>query len=107
SIQIKRFPEEVTNTSTVNMRQQPDTSAPVVTKLSPGKHLRVIAHRDDWYQVISEATPKAPAPQGAQVNAAMKVRTGVEGTQIGWVMSKLVKASKEPESSTNQTVSIL
>ena len=107
SIQIKRFPEEVTNTSTVNMRQQPDTSAPVVTKLSPGKHLRVIAHRDDWYQVISEATPKPPAPQGAQVNAAMKVRTGVEGTQIGWVMSKLVKASKEPESSTNQTVSIL
>lgn len=103
SIQIKRFPEEVTNTSTVNMRQQPDLSAPVVAKLTPGKHLRVIAHRDDWYQVISEATPPAE-----QAKAAMKItRTGVEGTQIGWVSSKLVKVSKEPESNTNQTVSIL
>lgn len=103
SIQIKRFPEEVTNSSTVNLRQQPDLSAPIVTKLLPGKHLRVIAHRDDWYQVISEATPPAE-----QAKAAMKMpRTGVEGTQIGWVSSKLVKVSKEPESNTNQTVSIL
>lgn len=103
SIQIKRFPEEVTNTSALNMRQQPDVSAPVVEKLSPGKHLRVIAHRDDWYQVITEATPPTE-----QAKATMKMpRTGVEGSQIGWVSSKLVKVSKQPESNTNQTVSIL
>jgi hypothetical protein len=105
SIQIKRFPEEVTNTSTVNMRQQPDLSAPVVAKLTPGKHLRVIAHRDDWYQVISEASQPAKTEQ-PKATPTMP-RTGVEGTQIGWVSTKTVKVSKEPESSTNQTVSIL
>ncbi|MCI0614887.1 DUF1573 domain-containing protein [bacterium] len=105
SIQIKRFPEEVTNTSTVNMRQQPDLSAPVVTKLLPGKQLRVIAHRDDWYQVITESKPPAE-PQPAKATMSMP-RNGTEGTQIGWVMSKLVKVSKQPESNTNQTVSIL
>lgn len=105
SIQIKRFPEEVTNTGTVNMRQQPDLSAPVVTKLAPGKQLRVIAHHDDWYQVISESKPPV---QAAAAKATMSMpRPGVEGTQIGWVMTKLVKVSKEPESNTNQTVSIL
>ena len=105
SIQIKRFPEEVTNTSAVNMRQKPDLSAPVVTKLSPGKHLRVIAHRDEWYQVISESKPTVEA-QSAKATMSMP-RNGTEGTQIGWVMSKLVKVSKQPESSTDQTVSIL
>jgi hypothetical protein len=105
SIQIKRFPEEVMNTKALNMRQQPDLSAPVVAKLSPGKHLRVIAHRDEWYQVISEAK----SPEKAETaKAAMKLpRTGVEDTQIGWVSSKLVKVSKEPESNTDQTISIL
>jgi hypothetical protein len=66
--------------------------------------LRVIAHRDDWYQVISESKPPAE-PQPAKATMSMP-RTGTEGTQIGWVLSKLVKVSKEPES-TDQTVSIL
>jgi uncharacterized protein YgiM (DUF1202 family) len=102
SIQIKRFPEEVTNTKTVNMRQQPDLSAPIVTKVSSGQQLRVIAQRNDWYQVISESAASSPTQQ-----ASAKMQNAAEGVRIGWVMSKLVKVSKQPASNTNQTVSIL
>ncbi len=102
SLQIKRFPEEVTNANPINMRQQPDLSAPVVTKLSPGQHLRVIAMRENWYQVITE--PTVPTPP----TSSEKVPAGSEGgARIGWIASKLVKVSKEPVSNTNQTVSIL
>ena len=102
SLQIKRFPEEVTNANSINMRQQPDLSAPVVMKLDPGKHLRVIAQREDWYQVITEPASKATAP----ATPSKTLINSPEGSRIGWVSSKLVKVSKDPVSTTNETISI-
>lgn len=102
SLQIKRFPEEVTNANPINMRLQPDVSAPVVTKLSPGQHLRVIAQRENWYQVIAELAGPTPPTPSEKVSARPAA-----GARIGWVTSKLVKVTKQPLSATNQTVSIL
>jgi uncharacterized protein YgiM (DUF1202 family) len=102
SLQIKRFPEEVTNANPVNMRQQPDLSSPVVMKVSPGNHLRVIAQREGWYQVITEANTK----MASSTVPSKSLPISGEGAKIGWVNSKLVKTSKEPASNTNETISI-
>jgi hypothetical protein len=102
SLQIKRFPEEVTNSNLINMRQQPDLSSPVVMTLDPGGHLRVIAQREGWYQVITPPSSKAPAPSVPSKSLV----NSPEGSRIGWVSSKLVTVSKDPVSTTNETISI-
>jgi hypothetical protein len=104
SLQIKRFPEEVMNSNPLNMRQQPDLSAPVIMKLDSGKHLRVIAQRDGWYQVITDPESKKTAPTSPSPRAS--IMNSPEGSRIGWINSKLVKISKEPVSTTNETISI-
>jgi hypothetical protein len=101
SLQIKRFPEEVTNANPVNIRQQPDLSSPVVIKVSPANHLRVIAQREGWYQVIFEPNAKVASSAGPTKSLPLS-----ESAKIGWVNSKLVTASKNPASNTDETISI-
>jgi hypothetical protein len=92
------------NSNPLNMRQQPDLSAPVIMKLDSGKHLRVIAQRDGWYQVITDPESKKTAPTSPSPRAS--IMNSPEGSRIGWINSKLVKISKEPVSTTNETISI-
>ena len=82
SFQLKDFPDEVTPLASTNIRIKPDATATVLQKLDPGAQLRVISHKDDWYQVITQEN------------------------KLGWVSTKAVKGGKPSTDDTEQTISV-
>lgn len=94
SFQLRNFPDEVSPNAVLNMRQQPDTSSAVVTKLSAGEPLRVIAQSEGWYQVISGQRggpdDNRPAP--------------TQPPKVGWVAAKLVKVTKQASVESTQNL---
>ena len=95
SFQVKTFPDEVAAAGTANIYQQPDETTPLVGKSDPGQPLRVIARKDQWYQIITGANPQTAA---AKVPAA--------ATRVGWVKSGEVKATRQAVPPEAQTFSI-
>lgn len=83
SFQIRSYPQEVIPLKTVNVRQNPDVSAAVTSKASIPAPLRVIAAKDEWYQVITNEN------------------------KVGWVNRKGVKVSRKGENIFSQQVSIV
>lgn len=83
SFQIRSIPQEVVPLKTVNVRQTPDVSAAVTSKASMPVALRVIAAKDEWYQVITNEN------------------------KVGWVNKKGVKVSRQGENIFSQKVSIV
>jgi Bacterial SH3 domain len=83
SFQIRSYPQEVVPLKTVNVRQSPDVSAAVTSKASLPATLRVIAAKDEWYQVITNEN------------------------KVGWVNRKGVKVSRKGEDVFSQKVSII
>lgn len=83
SFQIRSYPQEVIPLKTVNVRQNPDVSAAVTAKASMPAPLRVIAAKNEWYQVITNEN------------------------KVGWVNRKGVKVSRKGENIFSQQVSIV
>lgn len=95
SFQVKTFPEEVSPTAEMSIYQQPDETTPVVIKGKPGDPLRVIAQKDDWFQII---TGGGPATAGGNPQAVV--------SRVGWVKRSQVKVTRDATPPAPQTITI-
>jgi uncharacterized protein YgiM (DUF1202 family) len=83
SFQIRSFPQEVSPRKTANIRQQPQATSPIATKVSTPATLRVIAAKEDWYQVITA------------------------DNKLGWVTKAIVKTTKAAQDPTSMKVTLV
>ena len=79
---IHTYPDEVTSTAAVSVRQQANPTGAVVTQLPAGSPVKVIAQQNDWYQVL------------------------IPENKIGWVNKTVVKPTRPAEGAAPQTVTL-
>lgn len=95
SFQVKTFPEEVSPISGSNIYQQDDETTVVVTKSQAGDPLRVIAQKDDWYQVITG---------GEQPKVQVTANQPTVPAKVGWIKKASVKVTKDSQAPGPQTI---